>query len=307
MEFERKMGYLLEKLTKGRYPIMKNRESIMPSLEQIVNFFSSERIDQIAKETKFLRRKRKLSPLVFLGLFTFGLIQKADATLVQLVSIAKRIVPSLEISPQGLHKRINEFAVEFLKRLFALSLELGVDTNQTLVPLFLPFGKVHLLDSSDITLPKEVKQRFPASGGNNENAGAKIQLMIDYKTGSFSHLWVTDGISPDQKQIFRAIEHIEAGDLILFDLGYFSQEALTAIDDLSAFFLSLLNTQLNLYLKTAGKQIPIDLTEFVKSQPTEMISEVSVIVGEKAKTPCRLIIQPLSTEVVNRRRRRVKA
>lgn len=286
---------------------MKDSELIMPCLQQIVNFFSSDKIEQIAKETSFVKRKRKLSPLVFLGLFTFGLIQKADATLVQLVSIAKRIAPSFFISPQGLHKRINKRAVEFLKRLFALSLQLRVDADQTLVPMFEPFGKVHLLDSSYIALPKEVEQRFAASGGSNQKAGAKIQLMVDYKTGNFSHLWLTDAISPDQKQIPTAIKQIESGDLILFDLGYFSQETLKTVADLDAFFLCLLKTQTNLYLKKDAREIPIDLIEFLNSQPTEIITEVSIFVGKKAKTPCRLIIQPLSSDAVNRRRRRVKA
>jgi hypothetical protein len=47
-------------------------ELIIPSLQQIVNFFQEETVDQIAKETGFSNRKRKLSPIIFFGLFTFG-------------------------------------------------------------------------------------------------------------------------------------------------------------------------------------------------------------------------------------------
>ena len=71
---------------------MKDSKLIMPSLQQIVNFFSPDKIEQIAKETFFVKRKRKLSPLVFLGLFTFGLIQKADATLVQLFRLPNELL-----------------------------------------------------------------------------------------------------------------------------------------------------------------------------------------------------------------------
>jgi hypothetical protein len=49
--------------------LMKTELSI-PSLEQIVNFFKEETIDQIAKEISFSQRIRKLSAIVFLGLFT---------------------------------------------------------------------------------------------------------------------------------------------------------------------------------------------------------------------------------------------
>ena len=166
---------------------MKN-QSIIPSLQQTVNFFSEETIDQIAKETGFSVRKRKLPAIVFLGMFTFGLIQKANATLVQLVSIGKRILPSFRISPQGLHKRISKLAVDFLMRMFAKSLSLSMDKDEKLVPLLEAFGQVHLLDSSYITLPEEVAELFAAPGGSGPKAGVKIQLMIDYKTGNFSHL-----------------------------------------------------------------------------------------------------------------------
>jgi len=195
---------------------------IIPSLQQIVNFFKEETIDQIAKETGFSQRMRKLSAIVFLGMqeathafgltFTLGLIQKANATLVQLVSIGKRILPSLHISAQGLHKRINNKAVEFLVRMFAKSLSLSMDKDERLVPLLESFGRVHLLDSSYITLPEEVAELFAAPGGSGSKAGAKIQLMIDYKTGNFSHLWLTD--APDQNQMYIAQEHIDKGELL---------------------------------------------------------------------------------------------
>jgi hypothetical protein len=74
--------------------------------------------------------------------------------LVQLVSIGKRILPSLDISPQGLHKRINQKAVAFLMQMFAKSLSLSIDEDEKLAPLLNRFARVHLLDSSYITLPE---------------------------------------------------------------------------------------------------------------------------------------------------------
>ena len=81
---------------------MKN-QSIIPSLQQIINFFSTNpnaclrlneaTIDQISKETGFSKRKRKLPAIVFLGMqtttptyglaFIFGLIQLANAIFIK--------------------------------------------------------------------------------------------------------------------------------------------------------------------------------------------------------------------------------
>ena len=279
---------------------MKN-QSIIPSLQQIINFFSEATIDQIAKETGFSKRKRKLHAIVFLGMFTFGLIQKANATLVQLVSIGKRILPSLDISPQGLHKRINQKAVVFLMRMFAKSLSLSIDQDEKLMPLLNRFARVHLLDSSYITLPEEVAELFAASGGSGSKAGAKIQLMIDYKSGNFSHLCslrspttssygLTDAISPDQKQMHIALNHIGKGELLIHDLGYFSQDALLNIVSAEAFFLGRFQTQTALYTRTEGGEYKrLSLWDILKRNQ-QPVREISVYLGAKARLLCRVII-----------------
>lgn len=228
--------------------------------------------------------------------------------LVQLVSLAKSILPTLRISPQGLHKRINAKATAFLMKMFAKSLMLSIDRKENLVPLLSPFDKVHLLDSSQIILPKEVSHLFAGSGGSSSEAGAKIQLMIDYKTGNFSHLWLTDAKAADQNQMFTALKQIHAGELMIFDLGYFSQSALTTLADNEAFFLCRLLIQTALYQKTEwGAYKRMDLSEIQKPKSFKQVSEIEIYLGAKAKLPCRLIIQPIPLIEVNKRRRRLKA
>ncbi len=283
---------------------MKTELSI-PSLEQIVNFFNEETIDQIAKEIGF--SVRKTSAIVFLGIFTFGLIQKANATLVQLCGIAKRILPSLNISPQGLHKRINQSAVDFLMRMFAMSLSLSIDKDEKLVPLLESFGRVHLLDSSYLTLPEGVAKLFAAPGGSGSKAGAKIQLMIDYKTGNFSHLWLTDALTPDQNQMHVAQSHIDRGELLIHDLGYFSQDALLNLVEAGAFFLGRFQTQTALYTITeCGEYKRLSLWEILK-QTQQPVREISVCLGANAHLLCRFIIQSLPDAEVEKRKRELRA
>jgi hypothetical protein len=281
-------------------------ELIIPSLQQIVNFFKEETIDQIARETGFSLRKRKLSAIVFLGIFTFGLIQKADATLAQLVSIGKRILSSLHISPQGLHKRINHLAVDFLMRMFAKSLALSIDTDEKLVPLLGPFNRVNLNDSSYITLPEEVAKLFPAPGGSASKAGAKIQLMIDYKSGNFSHLWLTDALTPDQNQMYIAQNHIDKGELLIHDEG-FSQDALAKLVEAGAFFLGRFQTQTALYTITeCGEYKRLLLWEILK-QTQQPVREIPVCLGAKARLLCRFIIQRIPDCEVEKRKRKLRA
>jgi hypothetical protein len=111
-------------------------------------------------------------------------------------------------------------------KMFQKSLTLTIDKSDTLVPLLSGFNKVNLLDTTHISLPQEAAELFAGAGGSSSEAGAKIQLVIDYHTGNFSHLDLSEATLPDQKLISRLSALIEAEDLWIFDLGCVSQDNL---------------------------------------------------------------------------------
>jgi hypothetical protein len=192
-------------------------------------------------------------------------------------------------------------------QMFAKSLSLSIDKDEKLVPLLGPFNRVHLLDSSYITLPCEVAHLFAASGGSASKAGAKIQLMIDYKTGNFSYLSLTDALTPDQNQMHIAQKSIDRGELLIHDLGYFSQDALKNLAEAEAFFLGRFQTQTALYVRTdVGDYKRLSLWEMLR-QSQEPVSEFQVYLGAKARLLCRFIIQSLPEEAAKRKKRKLRA
>ena len=60
-----------------------------------------------------MQRESKLGAIEFLGIMTQGLHYRPDATLDQMVAMGRDINKELEISPEGLHQRINHSGVEF--------------------------------------------------------------------------------------------------------------------------------------------------------------------------------------------------
>jgi hypothetical protein len=96
-------------------------EIIVPEIEEIVNFYMPELVEDIARETGFVQRESKLGGVEFLGLMTEGLYSQPDASLNQMVAMIKDINPAVEISASGLHQRINESGVEFLERMLSES------------------------------------------------------------------------------------------------------------------------------------------------------------------------------------------
>ncbi len=78
----------------------------IPEIDEIVNFYSPERIAEIARETGFVQRESKLGGIEFLSVMTQGLYANPGATLNQMASMLKDINPQLEISGPGLQQRI---------------------------------------------------------------------------------------------------------------------------------------------------------------------------------------------------------
>jgi len=105
-----------------------------------------------------------------------------------------------------------------------------------------------------------------------------------------------------------AVYDIDKGELLIHDLGYFSQDSLVALLKAEAFFLGRFQTQTALYIKTeSGDYERISLWEILKQPSQEPVREVSVFLGAKAFLPCRFIIQRLPDEEVQKRKRRLRA
>ena len=68
-------------------------ERIIPEIDEIVNFYSPELIEEIARETGFVQRESKLGGTEFLALMTQGLYAQPDATLNQMSGMLKDINP----------------------------------------------------------------------------------------------------------------------------------------------------------------------------------------------------------------------
>ncbi len=158
-------------------------KTIIPEIDEIVNFYSPELIEQIARETGFVQRESKLGGMEFLALMTQGLYAQPAATLNQMSGMLKDINPQLEISGSGLQQRMVGNGREFLERMLSEAMELSVtrSVDESIPELLREFKKVHLLDSTQVSLPENLSGRWSGSGGSASEAGMKLQLMLDYR------------------------------------------------------------------------------------------------------------------------------
>lgn len=210
------------------------------------------------------------------------------------------------MSAEAIHQRLNRRAVDFLKDLIEQALaKIQALDYRCDDGVFDFFSKVHIADSTGFSLPEGLRKLFPGSGGSGSPAGAKIQLVWEYKRSVFAHFALTPWNLPDQKYVDQVVQLAQKGCLFIFDLGYFKIKAFALIAQSGAYFLSRLHHQTNLYEGDALGLSPLGLVEFLKGTPFDII-EKDIFLGEAERVPCRLIAVRVPDEIVNERRRVAK-
>jgi hypothetical protein len=198
---------------------------------------------------------------------------------------------------------MNPRAVAFLHDLMQQALaKLQAVDHACADGVFDDFSKVYLADSTGFGLPESLHHLFPSSGGSASVAGAKIQLVWEYTQSLFAHFALTPLTLPDQKYVDQVIALAQRGCLFIFDLGYFKISAFDLISQAGAYFLSRLNHQTNLDEGETSGLSPLDLVEFLKETPFDVI-EKAIFIGEKERVSSRLIAVRLPDEIVNECRR----
>jgi hypothetical protein len=149
-------------------------------------------------------------------------------------------------------------------------------------------------------LPPELAKIFPGSGGSASPANCKVQLTYEVKRGHLQALHLTAGNRPDQS--FRP-QGLEADDLILADLGFFSLRFFAGVARQQAYFLSrfLIGTQ----LWSAPTGALMILPTLLKKASGQAYQH-PVLMGAGHRLPCRLICLRVPALVVQQRRRRLR-
>jgi len=84
-----------------------------------------------------------------------------------------------------------------------------------------PFARVHIADSTGFGLPASLQEQFLGAGGSGSKAGAKIQLVWEYKSHTFAHVALIPWNVPDHKYVDTVVELARPHSVFVFHLGYF--------------------------------------------------------------------------------------
>ena len=263
-----------------------------------LQMFLSEVGEMLGQQTGFVQRESPFGGNEMVQMMTLGCLENGQASLNDLCRVAQDL--GVRISGAGLHQRISMESVELLSQVF----QLWIDQQQspTCQQILCHFAAVHIVDSSRIKLSNHLAEAFP--GGRN-GATMKIQLGYEYRRGQIEALWIEDGRTPDQSCNLPD-QLSQAGDLVLFDLGYTNQHLFETLSDRGVYFLTRLQGQIGLYADVDDSDT-FDLLAYVNQlPPTIQMGERQLYIGQKVKVAVRLVYYRVPPAIAEERRRKAK-
>jgi len=197
----------------------------------------------------------------------------------------------LQMRKQSIDGRFNEGAVQFMKELVAKQVSKQI-TSTLPVDIFKKFNRVRICDSTRFEIDEEFEKEFPGSGGSASAAALCIQFEFDIKAGRVMDMEVGCGNQSDNKYAQRKASNIEAGDLILRDLGYVSIPNIISAIKSFAFVVFRLNPTTKVYQQNQGEMQELSFGELYKHMCRCKLErmEKQVFIGMKEKLAMRLII-----------------
>jgi hypothetical protein len=276
---------------------MTNIAQIAVAIEQLFG----EKIEEFARESQFIQRKVVVSGKGFVQSLIMAFQTNTAASYSELSACASSL--AMPMTAQGMEQRFDEHSAHFLKSVleYALTLKVQGICVQT-VPLIKRFKGIHIRDSSVISLPSALKHIWKGVGGSQgETSALKLQVSWEQCRGNLDGITLQAGYCQDRTSPYQSME-LEAGELHIGDLGFFSLEKLAQDAQKGVLWLTRLKFKT---LLCDEQGLAFDLLAFLEHQ-TQTQVDLPVLVGGKQQLTCRLLASRVPQEVADQRRQRIK-
>ncbi|MDN5217496.1 IS4 family transposase, partial [Fulvivirgaceae bacterium BMA12] len=233
-----------------------------------------------------MKRNSKLKPWMFLDTLMYQFKSQKELSLTDLCCDLN-LQHSLAIQKQSLDERFNGESVDFTKRLFEQSL-IHFSQKSEIRSIFKDFKSVKIKDSTSFQLPDSLAEQYPGNTGTSSKAGMNIQFEYDLKNHHIVDFSLHSKRINDQMDARNSVHNINAGDLIIRDLGYISVPFLKQVSAKNAFFINRLKTQTAVYRKVDNKLIKISFTEVIRylKRSGKRYHSETLYLGSRKYFPC---------------------
>jgi hypothetical protein len=260
---------------------------------------------QLARESGFCQRARKLTGPVFAQSLVFSFLQNPDATLDDFADTAELLLEE-SVTGQAFDKRFTPAAANFLQHLFVEAFNQSFNSlRPRLLPVLRRFAGVFLRDATLVSPPAALAPFWPGRGGrqapHGRAAAVKLVFEAEVTTGELTEVSLLAGLDNEQT---AAVAHkpLPAGALLLEDLGFFSGERLQGYSDQWVYVLSRVPAW-TAFFDEKGRRL--DLVKLLR-QSAGWYLERRVRILHSRKLSVRLLAARLPEAEAKARRRRVR-
>ncbi len=254
------------------------------------------RAEQLARETQFIQRQRKLTASACAQTLVFRWMGHGKATL-------ESMAEELELSPQALQQHLDERAQTWLHRLLVEALRQALRVPAEPLGLLDRFTAVLVEDTTSLALPAELAASFPGCGGGSgagEGAAAlKVRRRWELRTGQLLELSVHAGRCSDRALVAQAADVPEGG-LHLADQGFFNTQRWRPFSP-GQFWISRVPAGTLVAVQGVWQTLARLLAG---AGGPEWDGPVTLVAS--SPWPCRLVARRCPAEVANRRRQKLR-
>lgn len=205
----------------------------------------------------------------------------------------------VQISRQGLEQRYSPAAAAVLKRVLEASVQRMISANPVNLPVLKRFSAVRITDSSTITLPQELATMW--SGCGEDKSGLKISVDWDLRSGRLDGPHLADGRRHDQKLV-EAHQAVNAGEVVLRDLGYFNLETFAHLESQGAYWVSYCKQ--GTVMTTRDGVGVNELKRLPKRVGGNL--DLDIYLGKEERLAARLVAVRLSAALARKRRKHLR-
>ena len=206
--------------------------------ERLNHIFSPEWLRETAKDTGFIKRERKIDPVLMFWVLVLGFGVQLQRTI---ANLRRRDEENgdVKISRGSFYERFSPELVNFLHTCVLHAMEyLANGPNRALKEKVKGFKDILIQDSTIIRLHKKLADIWPATRRRKAAAGVKVSLLVSA---------VSDG--PKRVMLYgertSEVKTLRIGPwvkdrILLIDRGFYKHQAFARIKDNGGFFVSRL-------------------------------------------------------------------
>ena len=259
---------------------------------------SNDYLDTLASQNGFIKRNRSIKAHNFLSAICIesvnGIASCND------IAAHMDAESDSNVSRQAVWKKINSSLELYLKRILALIITNKIN-NSLVENTTNDYKRILVQDSTIIRLPVRLFSDFSGvANAQSKVCNARIQCVYDFISKQFVYFSI-DSYSKNDLSVAPLLD-VQQGDLVLRDRGYLMADEIQRHLDHKAH--CIFRYRFNMTLCDPITEKPIDLFSELKKVKS---LDKKFMLNNKSKTIVRILAQPVSKEIADKRRRKTKA